>query len=111
MPSISELILFTGAGILLLAVIATLTGYPRFIDDWFVRQQWDAESAYKALKAYQQKNTIAKEKLEQIITDFERVYGDKLKEVERHISLQESLEKRKERVAKRRPLQHRLGRV
>jgi hypothetical protein len=82
-------------------------GLPQWLDDWAIRQQWDAKDAIKAMNRYQRKHGETLEKVNQLIVDVERVYGDELRQARAQISLQE----RKARVAKRRPIQRKLGRI
>jgi hypothetical protein len=110
-PLLSTLIVGALALLASTALCFTFFGAPKFIDNWVLRQTWDGEAALKYLVRQQAKGQIAQEKFDEVFTQIQEVFGEKMKEVERHIKLHDSIDARRARVARRRPLQRKLGRI
>ncbi len=105
-------IIFYGLLVLTAVVLAfAIFGAPRFIDNWVIRQIWDVEGAMKALVKMQAKGKLAQDEFDAAYERINEIYGDAMARVERHIRLHDSIDARRARVARRRPLQRKLGRI
>jgi hypothetical protein len=94
----------------MLALVALTFSFgfaPRFVNDWVTRQMWDSEAAIRALVKYRNKGEVSPERFEELKVEMDRVFSDSMRLVELKISLQD----RKARVARRRPIQRKLGRI
>lgn len=92
-------------------ILMAIFGLPKFIDNWMLRQTWDGEAAMKYLARQKAKGQIAQEQFDETFARIQEVFGAKMLEVERHIKLHDSIDARRARVARRRPLQRKLGRI
>lgn len=98
-------------GLVVLVVLFFYLGLPETIDKWMIRQTYDGEAATKRLVALQERGRVSQEKFDEIFDDIQKVFGEKMKEVERSIRLHNSIDARRARVTRRRPLQRKLGRI
>ena len=101
------LIVYTLLALFIAAALFAFFGAPRFINDWACRQTWDQEAAIKALIKHRSKGTITNERFDELMLETERIFADTFKRV----NLRISLEKKKAQVARRRPIQRKLGRI
>jgi hypothetical protein len=86
-------------------------GMPKFINNWSIRHTYDGAAAMKRLTRQKAKGQIAQDKFDKLHAQLQEVFGAKMLEVERHVKLHDSIDARRARVARRRSLQRKLGRI